>query len=90
MDRTSDGFQDAWRRVVARAWSDPGFRAELLTHPDEVLERAGIHCPDGARFVVVENSADRVHLVLPAVPSEEAELAEADASAVGAYHAACW
>ena len=83
-------FQDAWRRVVARAWSDAEYKEELLTRPDEVLARAGIRCPEGATFVVVENEPHRVHLVLPAVPAEEAELEEAGAGAVSTYHAACW
>lgn len=83
-------FQDAWRRVVARAWSDSEYKEELLTQPDEVLARAGIRCPEGTTFVVVENEPTRVHLVLPAVPAEEAELEEAGARAVSTYHAACW
>jgi len=86
----STDFQDAWRHIVARAWSDPHFREELLRQPELVLARAGIECPDGARFVVVENSSTQLHLVLPAAPTEEAVIEEASSSAVGHYHAACW
>jgi hypothetical protein len=83
-------FLDTWRHIVARAWSDPHFKEELLRQPDQVLARAGIECPDGARFVVVENDPTQLHLVLPAAPAEEALLEEVDGTAVGHYHAACW
>jgi hypothetical protein len=83
-------FQDAWRHIVARAWSDPHFKAELLREPDQVLARAGIPCPEGAHFVVVENDPTQLHLVLPAAPAEEAAMEEAGGETVGNYHAACW
>lgn len=87
---TTTEFQDAWRRVVARAWSDPCFKEELLRSPQEVLARAGIESPPGARFVVVENDPSCLHLVLPAAPTEEASPKEAGSEAVGHYHAPCW
>lgn len=83
-------FQDARRRIVARAWADPRFKDELLRRPEEVLARAGIESPPGAHFVVVENDARRVHLVLPATPLEEASPEEAGSEVVDHYHAPCW
>jgi hypothetical protein len=83
-------FQEVWRRIVARAWADPRFKEELVRHPNELLAQVGIESPPGTHFVVVENDANRVHLVLPAVPSEEAAPEEAGSEAVGHYHAPCW
>jgi len=90
LQSSSSDFLDAWRRVVARAWSDPHFKDELLRQPDQVLARAGIECPAGARFVIVENDPTQLHLVLPAAPVEEAELQEASGAAVPHYHVPCW
>ena len=43
-------------RVVARAWSDPDFRAELLRDADAVLSEMGLYGLQGEHMVVVENT----------------------------------
>lgn len=43
-------------RVVARAWSDPDFRAELLRDADAVLSEMGLYGRQGEHMVVVENT----------------------------------
>lgn len=43
-------------RVVARAWSDPDFRAELLRDADAVLRDMDIYGRQGEHMVVVENT----------------------------------
>ena len=59
MDRRSpaDGA-----RVVARAWSDPDFKARLLADGSAACEEMGFSM-DGLKLVVVENTAD-VHNVV--------------------------
>jgi hypothetical protein len=58
-----------WDRAVLRAWNDAEFRQRLIDDPNGVLTELGFKVPAGVRFVVVENSAERRHLVLPASPS---------------------
>lgn len=49
-------------RVVARAWVDPAFRAELLSHGYAAVERLGLD-PGYAQLTVLENTP-RVHNVV--------------------------
>jgi len=60
----------AYARVIKRTWSDPDFKARLITDPATVLAEAGIPIPPGVAVKVVEDSARLIHLVLP--PHEEA------------------
>ncbi|MEL6885512.1 MAG: nitrile hydratase subunit alpha [Pseudomonadota bacterium] len=46
--------------VVARAWSDPGFKAALLADADPVLADMGYYGRQGEHMMVVENT-DQVH-----------------------------
>ncbi|WP_299691463.1 nitrile hydratase subunit alpha [uncultured Tateyamaria sp.] len=46
--------------VVARAWSDPAFKAALLDDADPVLAELGYYGRQGEHMVVVENT-DAVH-----------------------------
>ncbi|XHY15316.1 Low-molecular weight cobalt-containing nitrile hydratase subunit alpha (plasmid) [Pseudoseohaeicola sp. NH-UV-7] len=50
-------------RVVARAWSDPAFRARLLEDADAVLQDMDIYGRQGEHMVVVENT-DQTHNVV--------------------------
>ena len=65
-----------YAKVVARAWSDESFKAKLLSDPHAALAEAGVEVPAGATVKVVENTKDRLHLVLP--PAPEAELSDED------------
>ncbi len=61
-------------KAIARAWSDPEFKAKLLSDPSTALAEAGIEVPAGTEVKVVENTADIQHLVLPAAPTEAREM----------------
>jgi nitrile hydratase len=50
-------------RVVARAWSDNGFRARLLENGAEALKEMGIGGLQGEAMVILENT-ERVHNVI--------------------------
>lgn len=60
----------AWDRAVVRAWQDPEFRQRLIDDPNRTLTELGVKVPSGVQFVVVENSPERRHLVLPAAPAD--------------------
>ena len=52
-------------RVVARAWSDPGFKVRLLNEPEAALSELGYTLPENTpRLAVVENTADVHYLVV--------------------------
>ncbi len=65
-------------QVIARAWSDPDFKAQLLNDPKTVLAGHGIDLPVGLNLKIVENTADTIHIVLPATPSKAGELSDGD------------
>ena len=50
-------------RVVARAWSDPAFRARLLDDADAVLRDMDLYGRQGEHMVVVENT-DQTHNIV--------------------------
>ncbi|WP_291738007.1 nitrile hydratase subunit alpha [Leisingera sp. F5] len=51
-------------RVVARAWSDPEFKAALLADADPVLVELGFYGRQGEHMVVVENTALQHNMVV--------------------------
>src|SRR5215467_4160796 len=63
LDELSHLAQEQWipqngARVVARAWTDPGFRARLLANGRAATEELGLMLPKHHRhLVVLENSA---------------------------------
>ena len=50
-------------RVVARMWSDPAFREEMLSDPMPRLQEMGLYGRQGEHMVFVENT-DNVHNVV--------------------------
>ena len=50
--------------VVARAWSDPAFKAALLADADPVLSELGYYGRQGEHMVVVENTPDQHNMVV--------------------------
>jgi nitrile hydratase len=52
-------------RVVARAWANPDYKAQLLSDPEAALSDMGYTLPDPTpKLGVVENSDDVHHLVV--------------------------
>ena len=74
-----------YAKVVARAWSDPAFKAQLLADPNAVLVAAGASVPPGVKIRVVENTDTLVHLVLPPRPAD-GELSDAALERVAGGH----
>ncbi len=70
-----DDFQRAYGKVVARAWSDPEFKALLLEDARAALASVGIEYPADVEVHVRENNATEMNLVLPPLPAE-GELSE--------------
>jgi hypothetical protein len=56
--------------VIGQAMNDPAFRKRLLADPAGTLKGAGVDVPEGVTIEVVEDTATKVHLVLPAGEDE--------------------
>jgi hypothetical protein len=56
-------------RLIEKAWKDDSFRQALRTDPRAAVERAlAARLPAGMQVKVVEETADTLYLVLPAIP----------------------
>jgi nitrile hydratase len=60
---------DEWRhengaRVVARAWSDPAFKARLLDDATAACAELGYEGPQGEYIVALEDTADRHNVIV--------------------------
>ena len=66
----AEGWQRTWGQVVAQAWSDDSYKQWLLTDPAAVMAERGLTPPAGKQVRIVEDTADTVHVVLPARPKE--------------------
>jgi nitrile hydratase subunit alpha len=51
-------------KVIAKAWTDPEYRARLLTDGTAAIAELGFGGPEGEHVVVVENTADVHNLVV--------------------------
>lgn len=65
-------FEAAWAELVARIWSerDEGARAKLIENARSVFAEQGAELPPGVEIVVIENSPNKLHFVLPPPPEE--------------------
>ncbi len=64
---------------MQKAWSDAEFKQQLIENPREAFAALGVELPAhlaGVNLKVVENTADTLHLVLPAPPPTEGELSD--------------
>ena len=85
MERRTDmaDWQKGYAKVVAQAWSDAAYKERLLRAPRAALTEAGLEVPSSLEIAVVEDSADKRHLVLPAKPAEGEISEEALAGVAG-------
>jgi len=58
-------------RIIAKAWTDEGFKRRLVSNPEAVLGEDGLALPAGVRVKVLENTDTLLHLVIPPKASEE-------------------
>ena len=41
-----------WAKIVAKAWCDEAYKAELLSNPEQVLKAEGAEIPEGVHVHV--------------------------------------
>ncbi len=65
--------------IAGFAAKDTDYKRALLSNPKKVVAlQLGQDLPDSLNVTVHEDSADMIHMVLPYVPQEGAELSDAD------------
>lgn len=70
---TVKGFEQL-RRIAAHAFDDDDYRQRLVSNPKRVLTDEGLQVPDDVDVTVHQNSANQIHLVLPAVKPDGQQL----------------
>ena len=80
-----------WAKIVAKAWCDEAFKAELLSNPERVLKAEGAEIPEGVHVHVVEeqkpSTAEEIYLYLPPIDQTiTLEVEEAKKAASVCYH----
>ena len=70
-----------WGQIVAKAWTNDGFKRRLLAEPAAVLKEQGLEVLAGVQVKILEDTERTFHLTLPAKP-DEGELTEEDLSGV--------
>ena len=76
MSKAKADVQEAYGRVLAKAWSDPSFKAQLLADPPAALATLGITVPPGMKVKVLEDTDSLTHFVLRAPPTGELSTAD--------------
>ena len=88
-----------WAKIVAKAWCDEAFKAELVNNPEQVLKAEGAEIPEGVHVHVVEeqkpSTAEDIYLYLPPVSKtitigEEAVKKTADGGCTGCSCDVCF
>ncbi|MBW4605004.1 MAG: NHLP leader peptide family RiPP precursor [Calothrix sp. FI2-JRJ7] len=70
--------------IAAKSWKHEAFKQELLNNPNAALKALGVEVPSNIQVEVVEETANKVYLVLPVKPSvlSAAELSDEQLEAV--------
>jgi hypothetical protein len=61
-------------KAIARAWTDPDYKAKLLADPHAALAEVGVSVPAGTTIKVLADTAETKHLVLPISPADVGEV----------------
>ncbi len=76
------------QEIIAQTLVDPDFRARFVEDPRGVLEEKGIPRSETPHFVLVEDSAEKFHMILPPAPVE-GPLDDDDLEAIAAGGSCC-
>jgi hypothetical protein len=59
-----------YQQLIAKCWADDAFKQHLLDDPAGTLKAEGISVPEGVTIRVVENTAQKLTLVIPPIPTD--------------------
>lgn len=74
--------------ILAKCWTDEGFKQRLLTDTHVTLKAEGVELPAGYTVQVLENTEKVINYVLPPNPNAELSDSELEAVAGGKWSAA--
>lgn len=60
-----------WRKIVAKAWMDEGYKKRLIEDPNAVMKEEGMDIPEDINFRIMEDSEKVRTLILPWPKCEE-------------------
>ena len=83
-------FELEYGKIVAKAWSDEGFKKRLFADPASVLKESGMKIPEGVQVKLMENTDTLVHIPFPCAPSDELGLEQLDKAAGGGSVSISW
>jgi hypothetical protein len=64
--------------LIAACWKDDALKQRFLSGPHAVLAEHGMDVPEGINVNVVENTDNTVHVTLPAAPTANGNLSDAE------------
>ena len=57
-------------QIIAKAWSDPDFKQQLIDQPEETLKSHGASLPEGKQIQIHSDDEQTLHLVIPERPKD--------------------
>ena len=74
------------KKIVEKAMKDEAFRKELIKNPAAAVEKAfGVGVPKGIEIVVLEETSEKVFLILPATRSQALSSEDMEKVAAGGF-----
>jgi hypothetical protein len=70
------------KTIIAKAWSDAAFKAQLLANANDALAPLGINAPEGVTIKFIEDTPTTWHFVIP-TPFAGVEFTDELAKVVG-------
>ena len=62
--KNTSALRDHYERIIAKAWADDGFKAQLLADPAAVAAAEGIAVPAGVKIVEHEGPVSMMRVVV--------------------------
>jgi hypothetical protein len=60
-----------WSKIIAKCWSDPQFKKRLMDDPEGTLKAEGVAIHEGVHLIILEDTKQTHHLIIPEKPSSE-------------------
>lgn len=58
-----------YQKMIGKAWANKSYKDRLKENPVAVLAEEGMKLPPGTKVVVLEDTENTVHVVIPAHPT---------------------
>ncbi len=78
-------FQKAYGKLVAKAWANDDFKAQLLSDPMTVFKENDVTIPEKIEVRMVENTENIRYFILPSESSDKLTYEELDGAAGGIF-----